>query len=134
MRVETALSNNNVMTDINEVLEDTHISDDAIRSKLNDGSYLRAEKWSAIDDFQQFHEFSQSINEIFHFFARCKMNSVRRVHELAENTQRLKVMRDPAKAEKDRNKRDKAVQKVEREERELISKLRVALGIEGVEP
>ncbi|GAF91436.1 unnamed protein product, partial [marine sediment metagenome] len=105
IKIEDILLNNNFAIDINDAAQSKEIDSGIIRSTIKGFSYLKAEGWAVIEDYERIKRISGQFNKITEFIGKCALDTVKQSDEYKEIESQLKDFENQIKVEKDRNKK-----------------------------
>lgn len=127
-RVEDALFERGLAVDVNSTVAELELTAQQIRSHLVTASYLRAEGWSVIEDYERIKKIAADFPAIQEFIGRCSIQSVQQTPEIQSIQRQLDDAREKANLETDRNKKAKALATLRAVEDRFLTLLRDAVG------
>lgn len=132
IRIEKNLFELGVAVDLNIALNESDFTAELIRSNLIGASYVRADGWAVIEDYERVKKIAGNFNAIAEFIGRCAMQSIEQTEEYKKLQEQLDNARAEANAEKDRNKKTKMLSNVESLESKFRKLIRERVKAEGV--
>ena len=73
--------------------------------KLKSATYVRAQGWASIEDYDRFKQMADNSNSIIEFIGRCTLQALEQSPDYQKAQQELDNLRGTLKKEVDRNKR-----------------------------
>ncbi len=117
IKVEQQLFENRFAVDLNSEIAPAETNVENVREKLAKISYIRAEGWSAILDYERMVKIASNINKLVDFIRQSTfqntLEALKTTNEYQEQISQIEEMRTQAGQEKDPNKRNKAIRQIE---------------------
>lgn len=132
VRIEKKLFELGVAVDLNTALKDSDFTAELIRPKLIEVSYVRAEGWAVIEDYERIKKIAGNFNDIIEFIGRCGMIAMEQPEEYKEIQRQLDAARAEANTERDKSKRAKALSRVKSYEARFREEIQKLLKLEGI--
>jgi len=104
----------------------------SIHDKVKAVSYLRAEGWATIEDYERFKSIADHSNAMIEFIGRCTIHSVEQSEDYRKAQQELDNVRAVAKKETDRNKRATLEQRIKAMEQRFRQQVAEKTQMEGL--
>jgi hypothetical protein len=83
-----------IIVDLNAELNNSDVSADLIRSELEKGSYIRAEGWASIEDYNMIRKIMGNFNDIADFISKCQNINTEEFKDLQSKLELSKVEAD----------------------------------------
>ena len=115
-RVEETLVERGAATDLTMSVNGTEVTAELVRSKLSDASYLLAEGWVQLQDYQRINKFADDINPLFDYFAEIQREAIKQTEIYKEVAREIEDEKHELSQIRDKN--QKALLRMQIEDKE----------------
>jgi hypothetical protein len=132
-RIETQLTQAELVVDLTSSLEKDENSADRIREVIGDKPYVKAQGWSVIEDYQRIMSITSRLNEIIGFISQSQIHGIKQNSEFVELQAQIETKRQEIKQIKDRNQKTLETTKLKALESQVEKALASATTTSGLE-
>lgn len=112
-RIESHLSQAQLVVDLSSEVNKDENSPDHIREVIGDKPYIKTQGWSVIEDYQRILSITNRLNSIVDFLQRSQIASIKQKPEFIAIQSQIEAKRHEVKEIKDRNQKKCGFGKIE---------------------
>ena len=102
-RIETQLSQADLVVDLDSSIGEDETSPDRIREVIGNKPYVKAQGWSVIEDYQRIMSITNRLNDIMGFINQSQIETLKQNPEFVAIQAQIETKRQEIKQIKDRN-------------------------------
>jgi hypothetical protein len=132
-RIESQLSQADLVVDLTSSLEKDETSPDRIREVIGNKPYIKAQGWSVIEDYQRIMSIINRLNDLIGFIGQSQVETVKQNPEFVALQAQIETKRREIKQIKDRNQRAVETTKLKAIESQMETTLASVKKVSGIE-